>query len=227
MDLNSKKQTFIRRIEHLILSGELKAGEKLPTERQLVEKYKTSRTVVNASLAALAQKGFITVVPRKYTIVADYKKQGTLDILESIMTYNDGNLDAELIMHVLDARALIEIESVRLAANNRTEDDLAMIKDFCDKEQFAKTIQEKIELDYLFHHSITIISKNAVYPLIYKSFEPLAKQYLSIFYKNLSDYQTIMTFHQNLYQAIKNKNAEKAVNIMSEMLLQGKQAIIK
>ncbi|MGM9590040.1 MAG: FadR/GntR family transcriptional regulator, partial [Faecousia sp.] len=41
------KELFIQRIEDLILSGDLKPGDKLPSERELSEEMKVSKTVVH------------------------------------------------------------------------------------------------------------------------------------------------------------------------------------
>ena len=47
----SMKELFIKEIEALILSGQLKVGEKLPTERELSDEMKISRTIVNLGLS--------------------------------------------------------------------------------------------------------------------------------------------------------------------------------
>ena len=226
MNKNSKKQEFICKIEHMILSGRLKAGDKLPTERELTEQFSTSRTVVNAALAELALKGFIQVVPRKYTMVADYKRLGTIATLESIMNFNDEKMDYELLDNVLDARALIEIESVRLASLNADKNDICALKRICQNQQQTTDIDELKELDFKFHHCIAVAGKNAVYPLIYKSFKPMAQRCLDLFYTNLKNLDTIRNYHKDILAAIENHNASLAQSIMSEMLEQGKSAIL-
>ncbi|MEX1307728.1 MAG: GntR family transcriptional regulator, partial [Eubacteriales bacterium] len=121
MKIESRKQAFMAQIEHNILSGKWEAGDKLPSERELVDMYGASRTVVNAGLAELAQKGFLQINPRQWTKVADYKKEGTLAVIFSLMVHSEGDVDTELIQSVLDARLLVETECARLAAANRTD----------------------------------------------------------------------------------------------------------
>ena len=50
----SLKESFVQSIENKILSGELKIGDKLPPEREIVETMGISLTVVNAGIAELA-----------------------------------------------------------------------------------------------------------------------------------------------------------------------------
>lgn len=52
------RELFVQQLEDLILSGKLKIGEKLPTERQLAESMQVSRSVVNNGLSDLEKKGF-------------------------------------------------------------------------------------------------------------------------------------------------------------------------
>jgi len=86
----SLRDLFIEQLEHLILSGKLQVGEKLPPERQLAEMMQVSRAVVNSGITELARKGFLIIKPRVGTFVADYRRDGTMDTLMSIMNYNGG-----------------------------------------------------------------------------------------------------------------------------------------
>ena len=67
----SLKELFIQQLETMILSGKLPVGEKLPAERELSETMQVSRAVINAGIAELARKGFLTIKPRVGTFVAD------------------------------------------------------------------------------------------------------------------------------------------------------------
>ena len=57
------RELFVQQLEDLILSGKLKIGEKLPTERQLAESMQVSRSVVNNGLSDLEKKGFLVGFP--------------------------------------------------------------------------------------------------------------------------------------------------------------------
>ena len=60
----SLKDLFVKELENKILSGELKVGDKLPSERELASSMQVSRAVVNAGIAELEQKGFLIIKPR-------------------------------------------------------------------------------------------------------------------------------------------------------------------
>ena len=88
----SLRELFVEQVQHMILSGKLKIGEKLPPERQLAEMMQVSRAVVNGGISDLEKMGFLVVKPRSGTYVADYRRKGTIETLLSIMKYNGGTL---------------------------------------------------------------------------------------------------------------------------------------
>ena len=221
----SRKQKFISQIEHNILSGKWKIGEKIPTERELVKMYETSRTVVNAALSELAQKGFLKINPRQWTQVADYKKAGTLAVLISVMEYHGEDVDFGLLQSVLDARLLVETESARLAADYRTDEDIKMLEDICAKEKKAASVKDRSKIDYSFHHALTLASGNVVYPLIINSFEPFAKKYLTMFYENLENPGQINERHKEIVDCIKRRDADNAVRLVRELLIHGENIL--
>ena len=58
-------------IEQRILNGELRSGDRLPTERVLAEQFQASRTAVREAMKILAQKGLVDMRPGRGTIVID------------------------------------------------------------------------------------------------------------------------------------------------------------
>ena len=63
--LPSLRKLFVQQLEGLILSGELRPGDRLPTERELADEMKISKTVVHEGLRELHQLGFLKVESRK------------------------------------------------------------------------------------------------------------------------------------------------------------------
>ena len=67
----SIKKLFVQQLEGMILSGQLRPGDKLPTERELADAMKVSKTVVHDGLRELHRLGFLDIVSRKGVTVAD------------------------------------------------------------------------------------------------------------------------------------------------------------
>lgn len=210
---------FVNAIERKILTGEWNIGDRLPTLRELSESMGVSRSVVNAGIAQLDKSGYLKIVPRKYIEVADWKKEGTLNVLNALL--REELLTDEVLNSVLSARRLLEIECVRLACLNANEEDLSLLLKHIELEAQEKSIEKRVENDIHFHQLICILSKNAVYPLVIKSFEEISKKLVTLFYQQDSVFETVVKIHLEIYSAIKGKNVERAVSSMELLLLHG------
>ena len=235
MDLNyntlkseSLKELFIKEIEAKIISGQLKPGDRLPPEREMAALMGISRSVVNSGILDLQAKGFLEIIPRKGTVVVNYKNEGTPLILSSIMNYNEGKLSLKLFDSLIDTRLLIEVESARKAALNRTEENLINLETLIAnvKENF-NDVDSFVEFNYKFHHQVTIASGNIVYGMIFKSFEPVCKNLIRMYFQEGNYFQQSLISHEKLYQAIYDQDKDRAAKIMEEILLEGREELTK
>jgi GntR family transcriptional repressor for pyruvate dehydrogenase complex len=214
---------FVKHIEGLIISGKFKIGERLPPERELSVNMKISRTIVHSGLIELNTKGLITVIPRKGTFVNDFRVNGTLAILDSLVNYK-GELDERLLDSMLETRFLIEVENAGLAAANRDNYDLIKLNEIikCEDAADYKNIEEIVNVDFTFHHQVAMATKNIIYPLIIKSFEGTYKNLTTKFFKKDNVIPAVFDFHKRLYNSINDKSIEKSKEIMKEILNHGK-----
>ena len=77
----SIRELFVQQVVGMILSGHLRSGDKLPTERELADEMKISKTAVHEGIRELHRLGFLDVTSRRGVSVADYAQTGTLDTL--------------------------------------------------------------------------------------------------------------------------------------------------
>lgn len=228
LKVESLKELFIKEIESKIISGQLKPGDRLPPEREMASLMGISRSVVNSGILDLASKGFVEIIPRKGTLIVDYKMEGTPFILSSIMNYNAGKPSLKLFHSMMDTRLLIEVESARCAAMNRTEEDLktlgTLISDVKDR---INDIDSFVHFNYKFHHQVTIASGNMVYGMIFKSFEPVCKNLIRMYFEEGDYSHQSFLAHEKLYQAIKDQSRDRAGKFMEEILLEGREELIR
>lgn len=166
----SLKELFIEQLEHLILSGKLKIGERLPSERQLAESMQVSRAVVNGGISELEKRGFLEVKPRSGTYVADYRRKGTIDTLISIMNYNGGHLRNEEIRSILEVRESLDILTVRLCVKRLTEENVECLHQLAQNIRLSESVRDAAEAAFAFEHEFALLSGNVLIPLIYRSF---------------------------------------------------------
>ena len=128
-----KSDRLVLALERQILSGKLRSGERLPTEDELCEILRVSRSVVRDAVRTLVARGLITVRQGRGTSVAapsDAAYAGALLVLlaRSDLTMGD----------VVRARATIETQLSALAASSCTDEELAVLDE--SLERFAAAV---------------------------------------------------------------------------------------
>jgi GntR family transcriptional regulator, transcriptional repressor for pyruvate dehydrogenase complex len=166
----SLKDLFIRELENMILSGKLPIGEKLPPERELAKSMQVSRAVVNSGISELARKGFLNIKPRVGTFVADYRRDGTMETLISIMNYNGGILRKAEIRSIIEIRIAFDTMAVESCIPKITDDEIKILEDYVKEMEETNSPKEISELAYKFHRELALISGNTLTPIIFSSF---------------------------------------------------------
>jgi len=226
---DSLKDVFVIRFEELILSGKVKIGKKLPSERELALQLGVSRPVVHEGLVELASRGLVSLKPRFGAIVNDYRKEGSITLLSSLIQYRKGKLEPELMDSLLQMRVLMEPEFARFAAQNRTEEQVREFYEILKKEESAnyKNIQDITDLDFEFHLLIALASGNVVFPLLLNSFRQVYTNLSGQFFKDLRVISTVHRYHRDMVQALELREVKKAVSIMKTLLNHGEKYLRK
>jgi len=224
----SLKDVFVDRMEALILSGRYAAGVRLPSERDLATQLGVSRPVVHAGLAELEARGLVTMRPRVGTVVNDIRKDGSLAVLTSLIHFHQEDLDPELLDSMLQMRRLFEVETARLAACYRTDEDVAALKALIEREAAADPadVAAVTALDFQFHHTVAIASRNAVYPMLIKSFEPGYTHFSGLFFRDPAVAPLVFEMHEKLYDAIRSRGTRRAEELMRRLLDHGREALM-
>ncbi len=109
-------------IEKRILDGELRSGDRLPTERDLAEQFHVSRTAVREAMKILAQRGLVDMRPGRGTIVIDgahEAMQESINLAMKLKLREVGGSD-----NLVEVREILEIEIAALAATQVMDESL-------------------------------------------------------------------------------------------------------
>lgn len=167
----SLRELFVEQLQHMILSGKLKIGEKLPPERQLAEMMQVSRAVVNGGITDLEKMGFLVVKPRSGTYVADYRRKGTINTLLSIMKYNGGRIRNEEIRSIFEVRIALDTLAARLCIDRITDEEVELLLGKVNEIRDANKVSTAIRAAFEFQHEFALMSGNTLIPLIFQSFK--------------------------------------------------------
>ncbi len=225
----SLKDAFVSRFEKLILSGAFPIGQKLPSERELALQLSVSRPVVHEGLVDLAAKGLVTLIPRVGTMINDYRKEGSLSLLTSLVNYHQGDLEPELFTSLLEMRLLFEVETARLAALHRTQDQLKFFRRLLQQEAAVnrRDTDGICALDFEFHHLVALASGNHIYPLLLNSFKNCYLNLAGQFFSDATVVPEVFAFHEAMVKSLENKDSENSAKIMKRMLNHGAEHLKK
>lgn len=168
----SIKDMFLAQIEEMILSGELKPGDKLPTEREIADAMSISKTIVHEGIRELARMGFLDVISRQGVYVADYASTGNLDTLLAIIRFRGGMPDKKMISSLLDMRIYLECPAIELLAASHTAEDIQKLTQLEETmlQAMDKDIKTFAEILFLYRRTLVVLSGNCISPLVMNAF---------------------------------------------------------
>jgi GntR family transcriptional regulator, transcriptional repressor for pyruvate dehydrogenase complex len=147
----------IAKIKDLIISGEFKAGSKLPREQDLAAKLGLSRNSLREAVRALALIGVLD------TRVGDgtYVTSLDADLLLTGMGFVGDLLDGTTLLEVHQVRRILEPVATGLAATRLSEDDFLALEACLNRMEQAASTQAFIDADNDFHRIIVTAAGNA------------------------------------------------------------------
>lgn len=224
----SVRETFVREIENKILSGELKIGDKLPPARELCSIMGVSLTIVNAGISELASKGFVEVLPRHGTYVADYKMKGTPETLFAIMRYNGGNLSAHEVRSFCETRIALDPFVAKLVIERASDEQLKELGAAIQELRTVTAIDTCCSLITSFFHRLYSLTDNTLLSLLYNStIEPQKGMYAIFMEKN--GIEVVVENAENIYKSICARDYKQTERYMLEGMrrpLEGETSII-
>lgn len=217
IEAQSLTELFVREIEGMILSGELKIGDRLPPVRELCTLMGVSRPVVTAGLIELEKMGFVEIQPRQGVSVTDYRRNGTLETFNVLMQYNGGVMRDEEVRSVMEMRSANETLCVRLVIERATDAELDALAPLLEAIRTAESNEAAAEGTYELLHELCVLSGNVFLPLFFNSMRSHCLYFCTLHCKRYG----IDSLYQNrlsLYRAMLNRDTELAVSICAGVM---------
>lgn len=205
-------------IEDRILDGRLKAGDRLPSERDFAASLGVSRPSLRETLRVLEALGLVDVRrgggPEGGTVLEQGPGDGLVNLLRleiALAHFSWGE--------VLETRLALEAWSVREAAQRATAEDhtdLADILDRMDADDIDSA--EFNRLDAAFHVRIAEAAGNRLTSHFMGALRGAIHQQMVQMYADLADWRTtahtVRAEHRAIYEAITNRDADTAVALV-------------
>jgi GntR family transcriptional repressor for pyruvate dehydrogenase complex len=162
-----RKQTMseviVKEILAMIQSGELRPGDQIPSELDLMEKMNVSRSIVREALRALSVMNVISIHPGRRSFITSLAPELLMEHLEFVISLEDDTL-----LKLFETRKLIEVGIASLAAERITDDEIEKLTALAEQDAYQ-------DMDVELHRQIVEITKNPIIRRIYSSIEKLGQ----------------------------------------------------
>lgn len=207
----------------LIISGKLKVGEMLPSERILAEELGVSRTVLREAIKSLETRGVLTVTHGKGIRVNPVNGS---DISHAFMLYLKRQDQEVPLMDLLEFRNIVEPEIVKLAAAKADDGDILRLEKIVGRMQEAiDTVDQFNRVDLEYHLELAKITRNIFLTTIMEELIIPIRE--SIVATGGVDNKEVFREHYEVFNQVKAKDSEGAGAAMVRSLKHSRQILEK
>lgn len=198
----------------MILEGNLKVGDKLPSERELAEMFQVSRVPVREALKIMDFMEIIHYIPGDGLYLKSIEINDLLSKIDFMI-----ETSSDIISDLFEARQAVELKAVELAAARRTEADLAdMHRTLDEMEADIAHGGDGIQGATAFHTAISKASKNKVIARINDLLISLTEMSRENSLRKHGLAPVALICHRQILQMIEAQNGLEASRLMREHL---------
>lgn len=207
--LPSQIASFVR---NQIVKGELKPGDRLPTEREMAVEHGVSRAVIREAVAKLIHEGLVV---SRQGVGAFVASPGNATAL---VLNPESFAQPEDFQQLYELRLVLECGAAELAARNCDADDLAAInKTIRDMSRVEESHEVYVEHDIAFHRAIAAATKNPFVSLFISFVDLKLQESIFVALRKL-DFQSTTEIsireHKVIYEAIGARDPSAAAAAM-------------
>lgn len=199
-------------LTHLV-SGEYKPGQRLPPERALADSLGVGRSLIREALKALTLLGLIEVRPGDGT----YLRRRPSNLLPA--SFEWGLLLGEnQLEDVMEARQELEVVLAGLAAERRTDEDIAELRVLLEAMRDATEATDFVAADVAFHLRVAQAAKNSVLQSMHGGTQSLLHAWISRVIAAADETKPSYLEHEPVFQAISDGDVAAARSAISRHL---------
>ncbi len=202
-------ERIAEQIEKRILEGELRSGDRLPTEHTLAEQFHVSRTAVREAMKILSQKGLVDMRPGRGTIVIDGSNEAMQDSIGLVMKLKLGEVGGS--DSLVEVRTILETEIAALAAARATEKEIAAMREAVKMmDESLDNAAAFIAADNNFHQALAQATQNALILILVNSIVNLLSEQRKQIFNVEGGPQRGQFHHRRILESIIQRDPEAA-----------------
>jgi DNA-binding FadR family transcriptional regulator len=197
---------IVRELGLRILSGELRPGDRLPTEPVLIETYEVSRPVLREAVRVLVAKGLVVSKQRAGAIVRPRNEWHLLDP-DVLYWMIQTQPEPEFVNTLMEVRRIFEPAAAALAAKAATPEQLAGIAQAYAGMEAARDTEELLEPDLAFHRRIAEATGNDLLAYIGNMLSLALRESIKLSSQLPNTHELSLPRHKAILTALRNRDA--------------------
>ncbi|WP_027093073.1 FadR/GntR family transcriptional regulator [Cohnella thermotolerans] len=212
-------EEITEQLKRQILEGKLRVGDKLPSTKEMSERFGVGRSTTREALSALKAMGLIEIRQGGgCTVVRNSLAPDGLPELESL------RMNRETLLELIEVRQLLEVSIAALAAEKRSEQDVAALRAVV--ADMASSIGDDLEgerTDVQFHLALVAATRNKMMARLFDSImTPMEQAIREVrrveLYANRSVAERLYEEHSAIFEAVARGDAASAADSMKRHL---------
>jgi GntR family transcriptional repressor for pyruvate dehydrogenase complex len=215
-------EEVVSQIYQMIRDGRLKAGDQLPSERELAETFKISRTSVREALRALESQGLIISKTGMGNFIADLPVESLVAPLARLLVEEKSAL-----ADIFELRKLIEPQIASLAAERATAREIERMKSLLDKQrEQVESGATGVDADTEFHFAIGQATQNHAIEKLVSGLLDVLSHSREESLQTLARREASITSHLAIVAAIEKHDQGQAREAMRYHIEQVEQSVL-
>lgn len=204
-------ELVVQRIKELLERGELKAGSRLPPERELADMLSISRPSLRTALKALSVMGIIRAKPGAGTYIAEEIPEVFTEPMQFMTLIHNTSVE-----ELFETRRIIEAGLAELAAERATPEDIAAMNREIDGMRATKGDPENfLKHDVRFHQAIARAANNKLMSGVMDTIAHLLYAIRRQTIAQASDFDEAVEWHQKIVAAMQKHDGKRAKDHLS------------
>jgi GntR family transcriptional repressor for pyruvate dehydrogenase complex len=210
-------EQIVQQIEESILKGTLKAGDQLPAERELAQRFGVSRTAVREAVKALREKGLVEAYSGRGTFITDGTSQAVRQSFDLMVKIGQPEGSTDL----AEVRSILEPGIAALAAERASEADRATLREsVAVMDRSLKDADAYIEADLDFHLALAEAAANPLILSLIDSIVGLLREQRLRIFRVEGGPERGQVHHKRILEAMEKRDAKMAREAMKVHLEQ-------
>ena len=220
-------ELITEQVKEAIFKGFIKPGERLPSERELGERFEASRNSVREALKILEVSGFLTIKRGSGVFVADGTSRTVTDSFTSMLKMQKMSMN-----DLTQARIIFEPGTARLACERMTAEHMGKLKaNIGSADALIKANQPAVGENIRFHVLIAEATQNIAISLtmntLFEVVREAGEEITRSSHEAFAGSRRALACHKKILQAFQDKDSQGAYDLVLEHILEVQEALLR